>query len=194
MFHRNLHIPKLKYHFQGHHVKGGNLSLETALLLNYISQPRAFPEILAIYCSDAVRRMGEKKEAKYQAFPPNPRPCQEFKDSKTKHFKGSKGSKTIIQAGKDEEWNKTTALSLTDLKAKLREGSQAFYWPLLLINRREAWALNNYPGSWLVSVSSLRISNLTIIWLNIIYMQNYSLTSHKMYYSTNHFLPCITII
>jgi hypothetical protein len=61
--HRNWHIPKLKDHFQDYHVRKKNLSQETALLLNYISQLRAFSEVPAIYCSDAVRK-GRKNRVK----------------------------------------------------------------------------------------------------------------------------------
>lgn len=72
------------------------MSLETALLLNYISQLCALSEVLAIYCSDAVglREGKEGKEAKYQVSSP-PRSCQGLKN---KYFKGSKGSKAMIQA------------------------------------------------------------------------------------------------
>lgn len=79
LFHRNLHIPKLKYHFQGHRVKGGNLSLETALLLNYVSQPRAFPEVLAIYCSDAVSKDGGEKGGQIPGLPPKPKTLSKVK-------------------------------------------------------------------------------------------------------------------
>lgn len=48
------------------------MSLETVLLLNYISQLGAFSEVLAIYCSDAVRPREGKEgvwgEAKYQVL------------------------------------------------------------------------------------------------------------------------------
>lgn len=55
--------PKIKVPFSKLSCKKKNLPLETALLLNYISQLRAFSEVLAIYCSDAVR-MGRKKTAR----------------------------------------------------------------------------------------------------------------------------------
>ena len=55
MFQRNSLFPKSKYLFKTIMQVGKYLSLEIALLLNYISQLRAFSEVLAIYCTDAVR-------------------------------------------------------------------------------------------------------------------------------------------
>lgn len=100
IFHRNLHNPKLKNHFQDYHVRK-NLRQETALLLNYISQLRAFSEVLAIYCSHAVRK-GRKKNRQWKwegdGWMPTPTPKDTIKTLRTNSLKALRVLTTIQNA------------------------------------------------------------------------------------------------
>lgn len=62
---------------------GKYLSLEIVLLLNYISQLRALAEVLAIYCSDAVRTGEEgdsRRRPNIRSFHPPKTLGQDFKE------------------------------------------------------------------------------------------------------------------
>lgn len=78
--------------------KKKNLPQETALLLNYISQLRAFSEVLAIYCSHAVRKARkENRQSKWEGIGrmPTPTPKDTIKTLRINSLKALRVLTTI---------------------------------------------------------------------------------------------------
>lgn len=95
MFHRNLNIPKLKYHFPDHHERGKKCVWRLLFYSITLANSEHFQkDLLFIAQMQYEERKGGGARSQISGFFP-PRPCQGFEN---KYFKGSKGSKTIIQA------------------------------------------------------------------------------------------------